>query len=150
MADVLYGGGNNIGTFGDVASPGSDGSSLDTGDLRRKFNFGDRVSELNLSQDPFFRFVSMAAKKPTDDPQFKFTERRGSWNKRYAYVMGFVSNGSDEFANAELDQSDAGAAVSASGQKVELYMAGDYKSAGNIHWLLVLVALHLHSSFLAK
>ena len=64
MADVLYGGGNNIGTFSDVASPGSDGSSLDTGDLRRKYNFGDRVSELNLAQDPFFRFVSMAAKKP--------------------------------------------------------------------------------------
>ena len=132
MADVLYGGGNNIGTFTDVNSPGSSGSSLDTGDLRRKFNFGDRVSELNLSQDPFFRFVSMAAKKPTDDPQFKFTERRGSWNKRYAYVMGFVSNGSDSFADAALDKSDANAEVSASGDKVELYMAGDYKSAGNI------------------
>jgi len=132
MADVLYGGGNNIGTFSDVNSPGSSGSSLDTGDLRRKFNFGDRVSELNLSQDPFFRFVSMAAKKPTDDPQFKFTERRGSWNKRYAYVMGFVSNGSDEFADAELDQSDANAAVSAAGDKVELYMSGDYASSGNI------------------
>ena len=84
MADVLYGGNSyssygSIGSFSDADSPGSSGSNLDTGDLRRKFNFGDRVSELNLSQDPFFRFVSMAAKKPTDDPQFKFTERRGSW-----------------------------------------------------------------------
>ena len=94
MADVLYGGGNDIGTFSDVNSPGSSGSSLDTGDLRRKFNFGDRVSELNLSQDPFFRFVSMAAKKPTDDPQFKFTERRGSWNKRYAYPVAVYNSSS--------------------------------------------------------
>ena len=137
MADVLYGGNSyssygSIGSFSDVDSPGSSGSNLDTGDLRRKFNFGDRVSELSLAQDPFFRFVSMAAKKPTDDPQFKFTEKRGSWNKRYAYVMGFVSNGADEFADAELDRSDAAAAVTAAGQNVELYMAGDYKSAGNL------------------
>ena len=86
--DILYGGNTsytshgNIGSFSDTASPGSNGSMLDTGDLRRKFNFGDRVSELSLAQDPFFRFVSMVSKKPTDDPQFKFTERRGSWHKR--------------------------------------------------------------------
>ena len=98
MADVLYGGQSysdhgNIGAFTDTDSPGSAGTDLVTGDLRRKFNFGDRVSELALAQDPFFRFVSMAAKKPTDDPQFKFTEKRGSWNKRYAYVTGWIENG---------------------------------------------------------
>ena len=126
MADVF-----SLDTYSDVAS-WSDGTSKDTGDLRRKYNFGDRVSELAIAQDPFFRFVSKVAKKPTDDPEFKFTERRPSYHKRYAYIMGFVSNGSDEFANAELDQSNAGAAVSATGQSVELYMATDYKSAGNI------------------
>lgn len=38
----------------DVAGngPGS-GPGLDTGDMRRKFNFGDRVSELAIPQDPF-------------------------------------------------------------------------------------------------
>ena len=36
--------------------PGA-GASLGTGDLRRKYNFGDRVSELGIPQDPFFRFV---------------------------------------------------------------------------------------------
>ena len=41
-----------------VASGLRHGPSLDTGDLRRKFNFGDRVSELAIAQDPFFRFVS--------------------------------------------------------------------------------------------
>ena len=75
MADVLFpssSGGNYDGlSVTDVASPSSNGTSLDTGDLRRKFNFGDRVSELSLPQDPFFRFVSMVSKKPCDDPQFK-------------------------------------------------------------------------------
>ena len=117
--------------FDSGLGPGA-GNSLNTGDLRRRYNFGDRVSELAIAQDPFFRFVSKASKKPTDDPSFKFTEKRGSYHKRYAYVMGFVSNGADSFADAELDQSDAGAAVSATGHNVQLYMATDYKSQGNI------------------
>ena len=70
MADDIL----SIGSIADVDSPGSAGSTLDTGVLRRKYNFGDRVSELALAQDPFFRFVSLVAKKPTDDPEFKFTE----------------------------------------------------------------------------
>lgn len=126
MADVF-----GLETFSDVAT-WSDGTSKDTGDLRRRYNFGDRVSELAIAQDPFFRMLSKLAKKPTDDPEFKFTERRPSYHKRYAYVMGFVSNGSDEFADAELDQSNAGAAVSAVGQNVKLYMATDYESSGNV------------------
>ena len=79
----------------DVAGngPGA-GTGLDTGDLRRKYNFGDRVSELAIAQDPFFRFVSKVSKKPTDDPQFKFTEKRGSYHKRYAYPSAFSNDGS--------------------------------------------------------
>ena len=126
MADVF-----SLGTYSDTAS-WSDGTSKDTGDLRRKYNFGDRVSELAIAQDPFFRFVSKVGKKPTDDPEFKFTERRPSYHKRYAYVMGHVDNGSDSFADAELDQSNTSGAVSATGQTVKLYMATDYKSGGNI------------------
>ena len=127
---------SELGNTGQVAgngpgSPTSQGVG-DTGNLRRKWNFGDRVSELAIAQDPFFRFVSKLSKKPTDDPQFKFTEKRGSYHKRYAYIMGFVSNGADEFADAELDRSDAGSAVSAVGHNVKLYMATDWKSSGNI------------------
>ena len=99
-----------------------------TGDLRRKYNFGDRVSELAIPQDPFFRFVSKVGKKPTDDPQFKWTEKRDSWHKRYAYVMGHVAAGADSFGDAELDAADDGAAV-ALGDVVKLYMATDYKSS---------------------
>ena len=143
MADILYSGGNDIGTFSDVASPGapsgySPGNDVDTGDLRRKFNFGDRVSELALAQDPFFRFVSMVAKKPTDDPQFKFTEKRGSWNKRYAYVTGWIDNsGVDNLGGSGGDadlvaNNDGGAPGSlTAGDDFKLYMATDYVAAGN-------------------
>ena len=67
----------------DGRGPGTS-TNLSTGDIRRKYNFGDRVSELAIAQDPFFRFVSKVGKKPTDDPQFKFTEKRSSFHKRYA------------------------------------------------------------------
>ena len=129
MADIFgmetYGASPDAGHSGSVSLPS-------TGDLRRRYNFGDRISELSIAQDPFFRFVSSVAKKPTDDPQFKFTEQRHSYHKRYAYVMGHVKNGADTFDDSEFFQSNAGSAVSAIGQSVEVYMASDYKSAGNI------------------
>ena len=55
--------------------PGTATSDVDTGNLRRRYNFGDRVSELAIAQDPFFRFLNKVSKKPTDDPSFKFTEK---------------------------------------------------------------------------
>jgi len=108
------------------------GTSLDTGVLRRRYDFGSRVSELAIAQDPFFRLVSKLAKKPTDDPEFKYTERRPSYHKRYAYVVAFDSNGAAEVHNSELDKSDAAAAVSAVAHNVALYMATDYKASGNL------------------
>ena len=118
----------------DHANAFGPGTSTDfvTGNLRRKYNFGDRVSEVAIAQDPFFRFLSKVAKKPVDDPQFKWAEKRPSWHKRYAYVIGQVANGSDELTDSEMEQSDTGAVVSAVGQKMKLYMATDYKSEGNI------------------
>ena len=115
----------------DGRGPGTS-TDLITGDIRRKYNFGSRVSELAIPQDPFFRFVSKVAKKATDDPQFKFSEKRPSYHKRYAYVIGHVANGADSFTNSEMDQSDASAVLSAVGQKMKLYMATDYKSSGNV------------------
>ncbi|MEO1940981.1 MAG: DUF5309 family protein [Candidatus Thioglobus sp.] len=96
------------------------GSSLKTGDLRRKYNFGSRVSELAIAQDPFFRLVSKLSKKPCDDPQFKFTERRPSFHKRYAYVYGASADGSAPSQDAPLVDATT-----------KVTMAGDYYSAGN-------------------
>jgi hypothetical protein len=123
MADVF-----GLGTFNDTAS-WNDGTSKDTGDLRRKYNFGDRISELSIAQDPFFRFVSQVAKKPTDDPEFKFTERRSSYHKRYAYVSNHGTSAPSSLSgtNATVTHGDVDA-----GDIYYFCMIGDYKSAGNI------------------
>ena len=115
---------SNLGTD-DVSGngPGS-GPGLDTGDMRRKFNFGDRVSELAVPQDPFFRFVSKVGKKPTDDPQFKFTEKRGSWHKRYAYLKAYGSG----FATALTSAMTENAADEVFHGK----FGTDYKNTGNL------------------
>lgn len=106
--------------------------SLSTGDLRRRYDFGDRFSELSLSQTPFFRLVSTLAKSPTDDPSFKFTEKRQSFMKRYAYVVGFVNtaNATGIFNDSTLTRATSG--TPAVGETVKLIMATDYFSAGNI------------------
>lgn len=106
----------------------STGSSLDTGDLRRKFNFGSMVSELNIAQDPFFRILSMYRKEATDDPQFKFTEERPSWHRRYAYVVG---HGTTSAASTTGDATVTAANI-AQGKTYYWKMGADYKTAGNI------------------
>jgi len=130
MADIF-----NLETPGAGPDTWSAGSGKLTGDLRRKYNFGDRVSELAIAQDPFFRFVSKVAKKPTDDPEFKFTERRPSYHKRYAYACGFVNgSGVDVFGDSQIIASNDGGAGTAvvQGDTIKVYFCGDYKSAGNI------------------
>ena len=134
---VLGGQGAKDLTVPDHANAFGPGTSTDyaTGDLRRKYNFGDRVSELSIAQDPFFRLVSQVAKKPTDDPAFKWAEKRPSWNKRYAYVMGFKdSSGNSQFTEALITSSgntNTGANIVA-GDELTLFMAGDYLTDGNI------------------
>ena len=71
------------------------------GDLRRRYNFGASVSELAIDQTPFFRFVSQVANNPTDDPEFKSTEERSMWHKRYGFIQGIdVDEASDTSATA--------------------------------------------------
>jgi hypothetical protein len=103
-----------------------------TGDLRRRYDFGDRFSELALAQTPFFRLVSTMAKKPTDDPTFKFTEKRHSFMKRYVYIVGSIKSAStDVFTDATLAQA-ANTSAPVVGSEVKLYAGTDYYSAGNI------------------
>jgi len=108
---------------------GANGSTLNTGDLRRKYNFGDRVSDLSIAQDPFFRFLSKVAKRPTDDPQFKWTEKRDSWHRRYAYVGAAKNN-----SGAWVTTSDLGATKSV-GDTLDVRMVTDYKNNGNIQMI---------------
>lgn len=98
---------------------------LDTGDLRRKYNFGNRVSEMRTMQDPFFRILSLMGKKPTDDPEFKFVEKRDSFHKRYCYVVEQAST------EGGLAASETLPALSAD-DTLWLKVKGDYKTSGNI------------------
>lgn len=50
--------------------------------LRRIFNLGERVAELAPLETPFFTYGSKIAKRPTDDPVFKFMEQRHQWQRR--------------------------------------------------------------------
>ena len=89
-------------------------SGLSTGDLRRRYDFSERFAELAIEQTPFFRFVSGVAKKPVDDPQFKFTEKRQSWMKRYCYVVGCINSGStDVFNDATVTAHGGDASIAA-------------------------------------
>ena len=126
MADVF--GMETYGASPDARSNGY-GALPSTGDLRRRYNFGDRISELSIAQDPFFRFVSQVAKKPTDDPQFKFTEQRHSFHKRYAYVSNHGASAPSSLAGGDAEIADGGVD---DGDIYYFCMIGDYKSAGNI------------------
>ena len=111
--------------LGDVTDiDGHSAGGLDTGEMRRKYNFAEQFTELSIDQTPFFRIVSKIGKKPTDDPQFKFTEKRQSWMKRYGYCMGV--------GGAAAITNGATAALAADGADLHLFMATDYLSQGNM------------------
>ena len=121
MADILNVTGSNYTSEPTVVR----GSAAATGALRRKYNFGDKVSELSLAQDPFFRFVSMVSKKPTDDPTFKFTEKRSSYTKRYAYMAEYSESGIAVPAT-NPDNADTSAAATADSSVYSFKFFTDY------------------------
>lgn len=58
---------------------------------RRIFNFGERIAELAPQQSPFFSYLSKVAKKPTDDPVFKFLEQRHQWQRRNFNMVAAIT-----------------------------------------------------------
>ena len=72
-------------------SPGVAPSGVSINDNRRLFNFGERVSELAPEQSPLFVYLSKVAKKPTNDPVFKFLEQRHQWQRRNFDLKGAIS-----------------------------------------------------------
>jgi hypothetical protein len=131
MADSTSIVGNSLYSDQDHSSLTGTQSSINTGALRRKYNFGNRVTELALAQDPFFRFVSMVSKKPTDDPTFKFTERRSSYSKRYAYLAEFSEVGISVPAT-NPDNADTSAAATAGSSIYSFKFFTDYNFEGNL------------------
>lgn len=74
--------------------PGVAPQGVSVNDNRRMFNFGERIAELAPQQSPFFVYLSKVSKKPTDDPVFKFLERRHQWQRRNFDVKGAVGSAS--------------------------------------------------------
>ena len=107
------------------------GTSLDTGVLRRRYDFGSRVSELAIAQDPFFRFVSKLAKKATDDPEFKFTERRPSFHKRYAYATAFSNDNTTWVENQSTNATTQYDKYETAANTAYIKLATDYTKSGN-------------------
>ena len=117
-------GGSPVASSGPV-STANIAANADTGDLRRRYNFGDRVSELSIAQDPFFRFVSKVGKKPTDDPTFKFTEKRSSFHKRYAYPSAFSNDNSTWVENQSTNATTQYDTYETAGSTVYVKMVSD-------------------------
>jgi len=129
MADLF-----TLDAVADVAGGSSGsrlGTSLDTGVLRRRYDFGSRVSELAIAQDPFFRFVSKLAKKATDDPEFKFTERRPSFHKRYAYATAFSNDNTTYVEDQSSNQTTQYDKYETAANTVYIKLATDYTKSGN-------------------
>jgi hypothetical protein len=86
------------------------------------------VTELNIAQDPFFRIASVLRKEAVDDPQFKFTEKRPSFHKRYAYVVGH----STDNVTYTINDATVTATNIEQGDTWYVKMKTDYKHTGNI------------------
>ena len=83
-------------------SPGGTMQSSSIDHSRRMFNFGERIAELAPQQSPFFTYLSKVAKKPTDDPVFKFLEQRHQYQRRngnIAQVKTTAAYGSGTYAD---------------------------------------------------
>lgn len=74
-------------TAAGVNIPMGTGVSIDN--RRRIYNFGERIAELSPMESPFYVYLSRVAKKPTDDPVFKFLEQRHQWQRRYAVLVDY-------------------------------------------------------------
>jgi hypothetical protein len=112
------------------------GSALNTGDLRRQYNFGSQnVAELSVDQTPFFRLMTKFSKLPTDDPQYKYTEARPSWHKRYAYVTGWKAWSAGSVPTTGYTENSADVSTltpQTLNSTFAIKLQTDYKSAGNI------------------
>ena len=80
---------------------GMQSSSIDHS--RRMYNFGEKVSELAPKQSPFFTYLSKVAKKPTDDPVFKFLEQRHQWQRRNFEVKTAMTSSAHSGSDANFN-----------------------------------------------
>jgi len=111
-------------------------TGFNTGDLRRRYDFSSRVSELAPDQTPFFRVLSKTSKKATTDPEFKTLEQRSMWHKRYAYATAMdlsATTVGDAAAYTDFEFADGDVVLD---QTMAVAFQTDYLSAGNVQNVL--------------
>ena len=131
-------------------------TSPDLGDLQRRYDFGNTYTKLSFQRDPFQHLLLAAGqKKFVTDSKFEYAIKRGTnVFKRYGYVLGVKDAGAAAIA-AAVNVTTAGAAwddaalqvvlgdsgdgtgcnndaIPAAGEDVQLLIAGDYKTHGNL------------------
>jgi hypothetical protein len=79
-----------------ASSNAHDSAQGGTPDVRRIYNFGDRVADLAPEESPFFVYLSKVSKVPTDDSVFRYLEDRSKidWTSRNFLLSGAVNGGS--------------------------------------------------------
>lgn len=100
---------------------GNSMQGISINDNRRMFNFGERIAELAPQESPFFTYLSKVSKKPTDDPVFKFLEKRHQWQRRN-FKLGEASTSTDYTSGQEMAGND--------GSPVSVYC--DYDKYGKL------------------
>tara|TARA_R110002012_G_scaffold122078_1_gene271918 strand:+ start:8953 stop:10590 length:1638 start_codon:yes stop_codon:yes gene_type:complete len=123
---------------------GLNSGALPAGELRRLYAFGNTVSELAISQTPFFRLLSAYAKQPVNDPEFKGLEQRHQWQRRYLFLADMGADTS-ETVDGTAYTTVAGTAAAgsvpafftgaqykalAAGQNLDISWTTDYKDTG--------------------
>jgi hypothetical protein len=131
---------------GDLTQADND-TTRATGDLRRTYALGDRISDLAINRDNLFRILSKLRKMPTSDPVFKVLQERSSIHKRYAYIAGHRDwSGSGSVPTDSTTYATTGSvtaiAAETAGGFAAFQMKADYKSAGNITNVLGQSATH--------
>ena len=110
------------------------GTSLSTGDLRRKYNFGNTFTTLSAKRDPFLHLLNRikGGKVATDDPFFKFTTKRNCGPQhRYGYIVGADEIGTP-FAQTKDDAAFAAYCVTNSNDLGENAWSDGEATVGNI------------------
>jgi len=131
-------------------------TSPDLGDLQRRYDFGNTYTKLSFQRDPFQHLLlSAKQKKFVSDSKFEYAIKRGTnVYKRYGYVLG-VKDADAATLAVKADVTTAGTnwdtaalrlvlgdsgdglgfnndAIPAAAQDVQLLIAGDYKTHGNL------------------
>ena len=130
-------------------------TALDLGDLQRRYDFGNTYTKLSFQRDPFQHLLLAGKqKKFVSDSKFEYAIKRGTnLYKRYGYVLGVKDAGAAAIAAKDVTTAganwddaalrvvlaDAGDgtgcnndAIPAAGEDVQLLIAGDYKTHGNL------------------